>query len=173
MWLMSFPLVTTCIGLVTDRRQCLRGCGTPSCWWVLSARVADWKNKALELLPALRPVIEHDWSCHVFLGELLPLVWEAHRTKDTDSLTRVYGFARWCFDQPGQFLANAAVVSFYELVFDEWELRHDIAAWLPADVVAKVRPLWEWRLPGQRMSEVDRLVADTRPTPETAARDVG
>ncbi|HVV20603.1 MAG TPA: hypothetical protein VHF06_14300 [Pseudonocardiaceae bacterium] len=133
--------------------------------------MADWKNKALELLPALRPVIEHDWSCHVFLGELLPLVWDAHRANDTDALRRIYGFARWCFDQPGH-LANAAVVSFYELVFDEWELRHDIAAWLPADVVAKVRPLWEWRLPGQRMSEVDRLVADTAPTPETASTDV-
>lgn len=135
--------------------------------------MADWKNKALELLPALRPVIEHDWSCHVFLGELLPLVWDAHRAKDVDSLHRIYGFARWCFDQPGQFLANAAVVSFYELVFDEWELRHDIACWLPTDIVAKVRPLWEWRLPGQRMSEVDRLVASAAGTPETVARDVG
>lgn len=131
----------------------------------------DWKIRALELLPTLHSVIDHDWSCHVFLGELLPLVWDAHRAHDTDSLDRIYGFVRWCFDQPGQFLANAAVVSFYELVFDEWELRHDIAAWLPADVVAKVRPLWEWRLPGQRMSEVDRLVgAGTR---ETAGRDIG
>ncbi|HEY3751550.1 MAG TPA: hypothetical protein VGL80_20405 [Pseudonocardiaceae bacterium] len=135
--------------------------------------MADWKNKALELLPALRPVIEHDWSCHVFLGELLPLAWDAHRAKDNESLERIYGFARWCFDQPGQFLANAAVVSFYELVFDEWELRFDVAAWLPPDVVERVRPLWEWRLPGQRMSEVDRLVAATAGTPETVAGDVG
>jgi hypothetical protein len=140
--------------------------------WVLCAHVADWKNKALELLPALRPVIEHDWSCHVFLGELLPLVWDAHRAKDIDSLRRIYGFARWCFDQPGQFLANAAVVSFYELVFDEWDLRYDIAGWLPADVVTKVRPLWEWRLPGKRMTEVDRLVAVTD-TPAPTATDVG
>jgi hypothetical protein len=140
---------------------------------VLSARVADWKTKALELLPALRQVIEHDWSCHVFLGELLPLVWDAHRARDEDALRRIYGFARWCFDQPGQFLANAAVVSFYELVFDEWELRHDIAAWLPADVIARVRPLWEWRLPGPRMSEVDRLVGLALDTPATHATDVG
>lgn len=131
----------------------------------------DWKIRALELLPNLRSVVDHDWSCHVFLGELLPLVWDAHRAHDADSLDRIYGFVRWCFDQPGQFLANAAVVSFYELVFDEWELRHDIAAWLPPDVVAKVRPLWEWRLPGQRMSEVDRLMsAGTR---ETAGHDIG
>lgn len=163
--------VTMRIELVTaGHRWALRG-GAGLAGSVLSARVADWKNKARELLPTLRAVIEHDWSCHVFLGELLPLVWEAHRAKDADSLRRLYGFARWCFDQPGQFLANAAVVSFYELLFDEWDLRYDIAAWLPPDVVAKARPLWEWRLPGERMTEVDRLVAAG--TPETASRDVG
>jgi hypothetical protein len=151
----------------------VRQCGIRAPAWVLSGHVADWKNKALELLPALTPVIEHDWSSHVFLGELLPLVWDAHRARDTDSLDRIYGFVRWCFDEPGQFLANAAVVSFYELLFDEWELRRDIAAWLSPDVVAKVRPLWEWRLPGQRMSEVDRLVTAIADTGETAGRDVG
>ena len=134
--------------------------------------MAEWRSKALELLPALRPVIEHDWSCHVFLGELLPLVWDAHRAKDNDSLDRIYGFVRWCFDAPGQFLTNAAVVSFYELVFDEWDLRRDIAAWLPADVVARVRPLWEWRLPGPKMAEVDRLVAEHLDTDATTVRDV-
>ena len=147
--------------------------GIPLVGSVLSARVADWKTKALEMLPALRQVIEHDWSCHVFLGELVTLVWDAHRARDADGLRRIYGFARWCFDQPGQFLANAAVISFYELVFDEWELRHDIAAWLPADVVARVRPLWEWRLPGPRMTEVDRLVGLASDTPATHATDIG
>ncbi|HEX7662252.1 MAG TPA: hypothetical protein VF444_22530 [Pseudonocardiaceae bacterium] len=119
--------------------------------------MAEWKSKAAELLPALKPAFDDDWSCHVFLGELLPLVWEAHRTRDQDSLTRIYGFVRWCFDQPGQFLANAAIVSFYELVFDEWELREDIAAWLGPDIVERVRPLWEWRMPATRIAEIDRL----------------
>jgi hypothetical protein len=165
-------MVTTCIELVTGRRQSHPRCHLGPDRSVLSARVAEWKSKALELLPTLRPVIEHDWSCHVFLGELLPQLWDAHRAKDEDSLHRIYGFARWCFDQPGQFLTNAAVVSFYELVFDEWDLRHDIATWLPPDVVARVRPLWEWRLPGPKMAEVDRLVADNVNTPEPEVRDV-
>jgi hypothetical protein len=120
--------------------------------------VADWQGKATEFLPALRPVIDEGWSCHVFLGELLPLVWTAHRSGDEDELHRIYGFVHWCFEA-GQFLANAAVISFYELVFDEWELRRQIAAWLPRCVVERVRPLWEWRLPAPRMAEVDRLLA--------------
>jgi hypothetical protein len=131
--------------------------------------VAEWKNKALELLPALRTVVEHDWSCHVFLGELLPLVWDAHRSADEDALERIYGFVRWCFRQPGQFLANAAIVSFYELVFDEWELRHQIARRLPAEVIERVHPLWEWRLPGQRMAEVDRLLEAVSVMPRTVS----
>jgi hypothetical protein len=135
--------------------------------------VAEWKSKALEVLPTLAPVIEHDWSCHVFLGELLPLVWDAHRANDDDCLTRIYGFARWCFDQPGSFLANAAMVSFYELLFDEWDLRHQVASWLSADVVTRVYPLWEWRLPGPRMIEIDRLVARQAEPAETAASEVG
>ncbi|HWE91450.1 MAG TPA: hypothetical protein VG317_18460 [Pseudonocardiaceae bacterium] len=131
--------------------------------------MAEWKSKAVELLPALGPAIEHDWSCHVFLGELLPLVWEAHRGDDGESLTGIYTFVRWCFDQPGQFLANAAIVSFYELVFDEWELREQIAGWLGPDIVARVRPLWEWRMPAARMTEIDRLLTRPAGTPDGAS----
>jgi len=139
---------------------------------LVSARVAEWKSKALELLPALRPVIEHDWSAHVFLGELVPLVWDAHRAADLEALRRIYGFVRWCFEQPGQFLANAAMVSFYELVFDEWELRDQIAPWLAPDVTERVRPLWEWRLPAARMAEVDRLLAPPVAPADNAHQDV-
>lgn len=127
--------------------------------------MAEWRAKARELLPALHPAVDQDWSCHVFLSELLHLVWDAHRVGDDEMLERIYGFVRWCFDQPGQFLANAAVISFYELVFDEWELRHQIAPWLPSEVVSRVRPLWEWRLPAVRMAEVDRLLAQPADAP--------
>ncbi|HTI26929.1 MAG TPA: hypothetical protein VL652_38450, partial [Kutzneria sp.] len=65
---------------------------------------------------------------------------------------------RWCFEQPGRFLSNAAVVSFYEHVFDDWDLRHDVARRLPTEVMAQVRPLWEWRLPADKLAEVDRLL---------------
>ena len=61
-------------------------------------------------------------------------------------------------DSSFALLANAAVVSFYELVFDEWELRHQIAGRLPAEVIDRVHPLWEWRLPGPRMAEAARLM---------------
>jgi len=51
------------------------------------------------------------------------------------------------------------VVSCYEHVFDAWELRDEVARWLPSQVAQRARPLWEWRLPAERLAEVDRLLA--------------
>ena len=121
--------------------------------------MVEWRGEASARFPELRPYLERDsWSCHVFLFEVLQLALEAHRTGDEALLDRSYGFAHWCFVQPGRFLSNAAVVSFYEHVFDDWDLRHSVAARLPAEVMAQVRPLWEWRLPADKLAEVDRLL---------------
>lgn len=124
--------------------------------------MVDWRTRASALLPELSAVVEREsWSCHVFLSELWQLALEAHRDGDREVLGRVYGFAHWCFRQPERFLSDASVVSFYEHVFDEWALRDEVAPWLPAEVVDRVRPLWEWRWPKERLSEVDRLLAGT------------
>ncbi|PRY45961.1 hypothetical protein CLV43_101225 [Umezawaea tangerina] len=93
----------------------------------------------------------------MYFGELWHLALEAHRAGDEETLRRVYGFALWCFQQPEQFLSNAIMVSFYEHVFDDWELRDDVAHRLTPEVVAKVRPLWEWRWSTERLAEVDAL----------------
>lgn len=126
--------------------------------------MVDWRTRAAAQVPELSSVVEREsWSCHVFLSELWHLALDAHREDDQEALARVYGFAHWCFTQPEQFLSNAAVVSFYEHVFDEWDLRDEVAGWLPAEVVAKVRPLWEWRWSTERLAEVDRLLEETEP----------
>ncbi|MBO0841204.1 MAG: hypothetical protein J2O49_10345 [Sciscionella sp.] len=103
------------------------------------------------------------WSVHVFFSDLLAMVRDAHRVGDVDVLDRAYRFADWCLWQPGQFLAHAAVISFYEHLFDDWELRHAVVDWLPKAVITKVRPLWEWRLTAPRLAEVDRLLANADP----------
>ncbi|MFD1147825.1 DUF7674 family protein [Saccharothrix hoggarensis] len=130
--------------------------------------MVDWRARASALLPELSAVVEREsWSCHVFLSELWQLALEAHRDGDREVLRRVYGFAHWCFRQPERFLSDASVVSFYEHVFDEWELRDEVAPWLPAEVVDRVRPLWEWRWSKERLTEVDRLLAEAGPPVET------
>ncbi|MCP2169071.1 DUF7674 family protein [Goodfellowiella coeruleoviolacea] len=136
--------------------------------------MTEWRGKALAQFPELRELVEREsWSCHVFLFELRHLAMEAHRTADTEALTRVYDFARWCLEQPGQFLSNAAVVSFYVHVFDDWELRHEVVRWVPARIAERVRPLWEWRLSSERLAEVDRLLAAPTPPECTPPGGVG
>lgn len=118
----------------------------------------DWRVKARELFPELEAVFAEDWSVHVFLTELLDIVREAHHRGDSATLDRGYAFARWCLDQPRRFLADAAIVSFYEHLFDDWELRHEVAERLPEGIGERVWPLWEWRLPAERLAELERLV---------------
>ncbi len=126
--------------------------------------VVDWRERATALVPELRDVaMTEEWSCHVFFSELSQLAMEAHREQDDDVLRRAYGFAHWCFHQPEQFLENAALISFYEHVFDDWDLREEVAAWLPVDVLPKVRALWEWRWPKEQLDEVDQLLAGLEP----------
>lgn len=123
--------------------------------------MTGWRAKAAETLPELSVVLDGGWSVHVFLGELHELVRDAHRTGDEDIIARGYRFAYWCLSAPEKFLSNAAAVSFYEHVFDDWEMRHEAAGHLSPDVATQVRPLWEWRLPLERMAEVDQLFGTT------------
>ena len=127
-------------------------------------------HKGFRPSPELSAVVEREsWSCHVFLSELWQLALEAHRDGDREVLGRVYGFAHWCFRQPERFLSDASVVSFYEHVFDEWDLRDEVAAWLPAEVVDRVRPLWEWRWSKERLDR-GRSAAGASPDPPVERR---
>ncbi len=128
--------------------------------------MTGWRAKAAELLPELSAALHEGWSVHLFLWELQDLLREAHRAKNLGVLRRGYCFADWCLNQPERFLANAAAVSFYEHIFDDWEMRHEVLPWLPAQAIEQVRALWEWRLPADRLLEVDRLVGGaTQPRP--------
>ena len=70
---------------------------------------ARWQETAAKMLPEI--TVPESWSVHVLFSELLDLSRDAHRRHDEKLLLRAYGFAQWCLDQPGRFLANAAVVS--------------------------------------------------------------
>ena len=126
------------------------------------------------MLPELRAAIQReDWSVHVFFAELRDLVQQAHRDADEPTLRRAYGFAAWCFEQPGRFLANASVISFYEHVYDDWDLRHEVCHWLPRHIAEQVRPLWEWRLPAERLTELDQLLGLRAAPDPQPAKDIG
>ncbi|MGH3625432.1 MAG: DUF7674 family protein [Sciscionella sp.] len=120
--------------------------------------MTGWRNKAGELLPELSASSATSWSVHVFFAELVDLVLVAHRGDDVDRLRRAYDFASWCLEQPSRFLSDAAILSFYEHLFDDWDLRFDVVTWLPDGLALRLRPLLQWRLPAPRLVELDRLL---------------
>ena len=86
-----------------------------------------WRRKAIDLFPDLRNELQSgELSTYLLFGELLSKLCEAHQTDDETTLKAIYGFAEWCSKQKAEHLWNAAGVSFYEHVFDRWELREKV-----------------------------------------------
>jgi hypothetical protein len=131
-----------------------------------------WRSKAADLLPELGASCASSWSVHLFFADLVDLVQRAHREESTDLLHRAYAFASWCLEQPSRFLADAAILSFYEHLFDDWELRHEVVRWMPDGVASKVRPLLQWRLSAPRLAEVDRLLGCQAQPPRHSTGEV-
>lgn len=128
--------------------------------------MAAWRRHALELFPELREEIEGDdvFSPISLFFELLPFALDAHRRADDEALRRVYGFAQWCHHQrAGSDLPNAVGVAFYEHLFDEWELRDEVAPWLSPAVARDVWQLWEARLAPGELKTLRRLLPDLSP----------
>lgn len=104
-----------------------------------------WRREAAALLPELCSDEPARKSINLFLFEVLPFVRDAHRTGDEDALRRGYEFAAWCHRQGGA-LANAVAVSFYEHLFDSWDIHENVMRWLDPQIARECWPLCEERL---------------------------
>jgi hypothetical protein len=128
--------------------------------------MAAWRRRAVELLG------EAPGTANEALFELLPLVFSAHRRGDDHQLREIYAFAQWCHHQrAGSALSNAAAVSFYEHLFDDWSLREAVVPWLSPSVREAILPLWERRLPPARAQDLLTLLAREEPTRWRELRD--
>jgi hypothetical protein len=122
--------------------------------------MAAWRREALARFPALRRDIQTPrYSIYLLFFDLLPMVRQAHATADGDTLQQIYGFAAWCLSQPAGELRNAAAVAFYEDMFDssqsDWPA---IAARLSPTVIGACWPLWEARLPPNKLRDLRTLL---------------
>lgn len=114
--------------------------------------MSRWRREAAERFPDLwRDESSRD-SITLFLIDLLWFARQAHRQDSTGDLQRAYAFARWCLDEPGFELANAVCVSFYEHLFDQWDIHDDVIRWLDPKAVQWSWPLWEHRLDEGKVS---------------------
>ena len=133
--------------------------------------MAAWRRKALESFPQFRRELnDPGFSIYMLYFELVPLVRQAHKDADERTLHEIYGFANWCFEQHNGELRNATGVAYYEHLFDDWSLRHDVAKWITPEIERSCWCLWELRLESEKLlalrgvfTERDRIRARKRP----------
>ena len=92
---------------------------------------------------------------------LVPFVQDAHRAANRDELQRAYDFALSCLRQGGE-LQNAVAVSYYEHVFDSWDIHREVAKWLHPEVVQECWSLWEYRLEEEKLKVLRKLFGRDR-----------
>ena len=134
--------------------------------------MSTWRRKALEAFPELREELTEPHeieSVYSLWFELLPMARSADDDGDTDLLRRIYEYAHLVSAAPSKELWNPVGVAFLEHLFDDaTEARmRDVLAWLADDVVQDVWGLWQWRLEGDKVEIVRRLLREqNRPVPE-------
>ena len=98
--------------------------------------MATWRRKALAAFPELRRWLNtHDdthYTYYTLFFDLLPMSRDAHASGDATTLRAIYEFAEWCLSQRNRAddLYNAALVAFYEHLFDEQEDWAKVLPWL-------------------------------------------
>jgi hypothetical protein len=120
--------------------------------------MATWRRKAIESFPELRRELNSSDSIYHLYFNLLPMVREAHDASDDESLRKIYGFAEWCLNQKSEELWNSAGVCFYEHLFDDRKYWNKVVPWLSPYVIDNCKSLWEARLGGEVLTEIEKLI---------------
>ena len=107
--------------------------------------MAVWRRKAFALFPELQTDSQGWTTSYQCFFDLLPLALKAHKCRDDNLLSRIYGFAEWCLRSKSKDLWNSAGTCFYESIFDEPNLWQEVLPWLSPYVVENCLSLWSDR----------------------------
>lgn len=123
--------------------------------------MSAWRRKALEYFPEHRRQIEdrtETASIYQLLFFLYPLAEAAHHASDRDLLTRLYAFARWCWQQKRRSHepANAIAVCFYENLTADDDIRAAIPEWVDPDIFEDLQRLLHTFTPSDKYAELVR-----------------
>lgn len=128
--------------------------------------MSAWRKRALELFPDLRSDIEpDDATIYTVFFELLPRCLEAHDRGDLEELTRIYGFAEWCFPQQAKDLWNAAAVAFYDHLGDSPVTVRAMPKWVKPDIFVDIQPLLAARIDATAFDDLRKTYGSRRMAP--------
>ena len=121
-----------------------------------------WRRKAIEAFPSLRRFLnDPDTTIYGLYFELLPMVRDAHKANDVETLERIYNFAEWCLRQREDHLGNAVCVAFYEHLFDDvrdWKAKIERLSPL---AIQNCITLWKNRLSVDEFKRLQQLINPT------------
>jgi hypothetical protein len=109
----------------------------------------DWRIYALAFFPELRiRLLDEDFSYYRVFFDLKSTLDELYRSPDSyEELRHCFAFARWCLMNDDEDISNAAMVAFYEHLFDHRENWDYAVRWVYEDdeVLKRCWPIWEYR----------------------------
>ena len=125
-----------------------------------------WRRKALALFPSLKDELTGDsYTTYSLFMDLRRMVREAHHDNDEEMLRNIYCFAQWCLRQKSEDMWNAAGVSFYEHLFDDYRSGwHLIVPWLSPTVISDVSSLWELFHSEEELKQIHKLINERKST---------
>jgi hypothetical protein len=109
----------------------------------------DWRIYALAFFPKLRiELLDEGFSYYHVFFDLHSKLTAAYRNSDSsEDLRHRFAFARWCLLHDDEDISNAAIVAFYEHLFDHRENWDYAIDWVYDDkeIIRRCWPIWEYR----------------------------
>jgi hypothetical protein len=109
----------------------------------------DWRIYALAFFPELRiQLLDEGFSYYRVFFDLHSKLGALYRSPESyDILKHYFAFSRWCLWHEDSDISNAALVAFYEHLFDyreNWDYAID---WVyeDDDLIQRCWPIWEYR----------------------------
>jgi hypothetical protein len=94
--------------------------------------MSAWRRKAIELLPAMKSVVEHADSPMALWIELNLTAASAFEAQPIDdgTLRSIFAYARHCWGAPDGDVSTAVVVAFFENIVSSPQARADLHRWI-------------------------------------------
>lgn len=129
-----------------------------------------WRQKALQMFPELRDRIQAAENPYALWNDLITPFEDAYicQPPDRSLIDRVYGYARWCEDQPrGETAANdlltCVAVCFYEHIPTHPLARKDMPNWFTWEQFTRGREAFKYHLGGEQFAELETVFAERYP----------
>lgn len=123
----------------------------------------EWKSKALELLPEIKPeILDSDNPMQLWIEIVLYFDKAYEEPRDEGFIKRVYQYQGWCLEQDkgetaDEHLPTCVVTVFWEHIPTNPAARRDMPRWFTLDDVLSNRHHFSYHLTDENFKELVNL----------------